>query len=101
MIKPEDLKITDGKVLIRPFRDDDVEAIYRAVRESMRELLPRMAWCRADYTVRDAALWVKSSPGLWARGTEYHFAITDAGNGDYLGGCGLNRIDRSNGLTPA
>ena len=31
--------------------------------------------------------------GAWEKGTEYEFAIIDAKDGSFLGGCGLNQIN--------
>ena len=88
--------LTDGTVLLRPPTDGDVEAIFGAVRESLAELVPWMAWSHPDYERIETAEWVRSTRQAWANDTEYSFAIVDAANGTILGTCGLNAVDRVN-----
>jgi ribosomal-protein-serine acetyltransferase len=88
--------LTDGKILLRPYRYDDAEDIYAAVRESLAEMYPWMPWAHKDYTLDDSRRWLKNQSGEWASGSNYEFAIVDARNGRYLGGCGINRVDSIN-----
>lgn len=75
---------------IRPYRADDVEALYAAVQESARELSVWMPWCTANYSRADSEAFVKSREADWGRGEHYSFVIYDTGNGQFLGGVGLN-----------
>lgn len=85
---------TDGTVTIRPFRRDDVDALYEAVRESIDEVASWLSWCHAGYARSESEEWVKSRPKAWKRGKAYSFAVVDAATGRFLGGNGLNRISR-------
>jgi ribosomal-protein-serine acetyltransferase len=87
---------SDGSILIRPLQTSDIGPSYEAVRESIPEISQWMDWCHADYSMEEAANWVNSCVAAWSNGTEYEFAIIDANNGMFLGGCGLNRIDLQN-----
>jgi ribosomal-protein-serine acetyltransferase len=82
-------------VLIRPYRLDDAPDVCRAVRESITAVMPWMPWCHPEYSIGESRAWLEVQVPAFERGTAYEFAIT-AGDGRYLGGCGLNQIDRPN-----
>jgi len=92
----KEIRLTDGVVLLRPYRSGDVDHLYQAARESITEMSPWMPWCHADYSIEESRAWVESRAEAWEKGTEYDFAITDARDGFFLGGCGLNHIDQAN-----
>ncbi len=79
---------------LRGYEADDAEALYAAVRESMAELSVWMPWCHPDYAATEAREWTASRQALAAQGTDYHFAIVDDTDGRFLGGCGINQINR-------
>ena len=84
-----------GVVLLRPYQLDDVNHLYEAARESIAELSVWMPWCHSDYSINESRIWVESQTEKWGKGTDYNFTIIDSGNGLYLGGCGLNDINRT------
>ncbi len=84
---------TDGMVLLRPYRSEDSEALYDAVIESLAVMLLWMPWCHANYSRKESQEWVASRPEAWAQGEAYSFAVTDARDGTFLGGCGLNQLN--------
>jgi ribosomal-protein-serine acetyltransferase len=79
---------------LRAYDPADAEAIYAAVRESVAELSVWMPWCHAGYALAEARDWTASRQALAAQGLEYNFAIVGS-DGAYLGGCGLNQINRA------
>jgi len=89
----EDIRLTDGFVLLRPYRPEDVYQLHKAVLESMAELSPYLDFAHDGYNLDQSKQWIADCPDRWEKGTEYNFAITDAGTGRYLGGCGLNDFD--------
>ena len=92
----KEIKLTDGMVLLEPYQISDVERLYQAARESITEMSPWMPWCHADYSIEESRAWVESQAEVWEKGTDYDFVITDAKDGSFLGGCGLNHIDYKN-----
>ncbi len=92
----KEIRLTDGVVLLRPYGSGDVEHLYQAVRESVTEMSTWMPWCHADYSIEESRAWVESRAEVWKKETEYDFAITDARDGSFLGGCGLSHIDQAN-----
>ena len=85
--RPEpDEVIEHGPVNLRRYREDDLEAVFEAVTESLDHLHPWAPWA-VGYTRQAAAEFLAKSARDWADGTEYNYAIT---TGDTLaGGCGL------------
>ena len=97
----KEFQLTNGMVLLRPYRHNDIGCLYEAVRESIVELSLWMPWCHAGYSLEESRTWVESRAEAWAKGIEYDFAITDCNDSILLGGCGLNQIesaDRFGGL---
>ena len=74
---------------------EDAQAIWEAVRESMRELQPWMPWCHSGYSIDETRSWLGVQVPAFQQRTTFEFAIT-TDEGQYLGGCGLNQIDSLN-----
>ncbi|MEJ7617137.1 MAG: GNAT family protein [Pyrinomonadaceae bacterium] len=89
--KDQDAKL--AIISIRPIREDDVQAIFAAVRESLAELSPWMPWCHPHYSIAETIEYVTSRREAWAKEREYAFAIIDEATGRFLGGVGLNQIN--------
>jgi ribosomal-protein-serine acetyltransferase len=96
--RKKDGRLTDGAITLRPYRVSDIEAVYSAVRESISELSVWMSWCHPDYSIEETKTWIESQPEKWEKGAEYNFAISYNTEPLYLGGCGLNVIDRGCGI---
>jgi ribosomal-protein-serine acetyltransferase len=90
----DEVLLTDGSLLLRPFRPDDALPLYQAVRESLPELLPWMPWAYSDYSIKDSIKWLELCARTWAKGKEYNFVIIDSSDGSLIGGCGLNQVKR-------
>ena len=85
---------TDGNILIRPFRAEDINAVFEAVRESINEVSPWLPWCHADYKLEETTEFIMSREEAWKNDTDYGFGIFDAKTGKFLGGVGLSQINR-------
>src|SRR5947207_1191612 len=84
-------------VSIRPYRLDDAADLYAAAVESSHDVYPWMPWCQPGYQVGDATGWLPGQVERWTQGVEFQFAIrSDAG--EYLGGCGINGLNREHGF---
>jgi len=80
-------------VLIRPYRLDDASAVFEAARESIAELGPWMPWCHPEYSIDESRSWLEAQVPAYQQGRAFEFAIVSS-DGRYLGGCGINRIDK-------
>jgi ribosomal-protein-serine acetyltransferase len=78
---------------LRPYEAGDAEALYEAARESVDDVFPWLPWCHPGYTMAEALEWARSRARLAADGIEYNFVIAGA-DGRFLGGCGINQINR-------
>jgi RimJ/RimL family protein N-acetyltransferase len=54
-----------------------------------------MPWCHPDYSIQESRQWLEIQVPAFEQGTAFEFAIV-SGDGHYLGGCGLNQIDKAN-----
>ncbi|MBN2074370.1 MAG: GNAT family N-acetyltransferase [Dehalococcoidales bacterium] len=88
------IELTNGIITLRPYRGEDVDALFEAARESIPEMTPWMPWCHPDYSIQESRDWIALRPEHWEKGTSYDFTIRDATTDRYLGGCGLNGIHR-------
>jgi ribosomal-protein-serine acetyltransferase len=90
-----DITLNDDKVMLRPYRLSDADSLYRAARESLKELMVWMPWAHQEYSKKESRDWLKERPGKWKKGISYDFAIFNAADGSYMGGCGINDIDHA------
>jgi RimJ/RimL family protein N-acetyltransferase len=90
------IRLTDEVVELRAPRRADVAELHEAVRESIAELVPWMAWAHPDYDAVDTAEWVRRAGRAFADGYEFQFVARETGTGRVLGTTGLNAIDRVN-----
>lgn len=81
------------EVLLRVYRSDDAQALYTAACESREDVFRWLGWCHPNYSLAEAREWVASREHAFKEGIEYSFAIVDPA-GRYLGGLGLNMINR-------
>src|SRR5690348_9299346 len=75
--RPDEL-IEHGPVTLRRYREDDADAVYAAVTESLDHLRPWMPWA-AGYTRQSAEEYLDGSIRSWEDGTEYNYAILAEG----------------------
>jgi hypothetical protein len=50
--------LADADILVRPFKADDVDSLYAAIRESIDTVGRWMSWCHPDYSIREAEEWI-------------------------------------------
>jgi len=94
MISPNSI-VSDGLVL-RPFTVADAAEFVNAVLESMGTVGRWMPWCHANYAIEDALEWFSYCDKSRLDGSEYSFGIFNANTNEFLGGVGLNEINRKN-----
>ncbi|HYV24780.1 MAG TPA: GNAT family protein [Pyrinomonadaceae bacterium] len=90
----DEIELTDGIVAIRKYRDGDAELLYEAVRESIAEVSLWLPWCHPGYSIEESRDFV-ATRNVRSQGDEwYSFAVLDQASGRFLGGVGLNFINR-------
>ncbi len=83
---------------IRPYQLKDIDEVYAAASESYGHIARWMGWMTPDYSREQAAKWVEHAVTSWERGDAYEHLIVDAVNGSIVGACGLNQLNRVNGV---
>jgi ribosomal-protein-serine acetyltransferase len=91
-------ELTDGELLLRPLQRTDREALFEAVIESVPQVSPWLPWCHSGYAIAETDAFIESCITAWLQQAYFPFAIFDARTGQYLGGTGVNHIERMNRL---
>ena len=86
--------LTDGAVLLRPWRPEDAEEVFRACQDAD---LQHFTQVPVLYLLEHAVGFVADAPRQWAEGTGAQFAVTDPTTGQLLGCMGLLEADRGRG----
>jgi ribosomal-protein-serine acetyltransferase len=89
----EAIELHDGRLRLRPWRDDDATQLVEAVQESMGSVGRWLPWCHAGYGRDEAVAWVSHCRSGWRSGEHFAFPMFDAGSGRLLGGVGLNQVE--------
>lgn len=80
--------------MVRPYGKEDAGALYEAVSESLPEVSRWLPWCHENYSIEESREFI-SSRAMASQGDEWHsFAIFEREGGRFLGGVGLNFINR-------
>ena len=89
-----ELELIEGPLLIRPYRAADASALYEAVRESIPEVSPWLPWCHQNYSIEESREFIGSREIATQGGEWYSFGIFETDGGKFLGGVGINFINR-------
>ena len=95
-IPPTTTELSDGKVLLRPWREADASDLFEAARESIDSVGRWLPWCHAGYAYAEAVDWISRSQRAWIDGDYFALPAFDATNGRLLGAVGINQLDRRN-----
>jgi ribosomal-protein-serine acetyltransferase len=93
---PKTAKLTDGVILLRPYKKQDTQGLYQAVRSSLKEVGAWLPFAHENYSLYETQYWIKKNPAEWKKGTAYNFAICDMETGGIIGGCGINEVGEIN-----
>ena len=70
------------RVLLRPYREGDAEALFEAIAESREHLLPWMPWSAQYQSLDDARHFVRLNASMWIARERL---ILDPGMGQFVG----------------
>lgn len=84
---------TDGLVL-RPWRDEDAEPVYRACQDPA---IQRWSALPSPYRMSDAQALIDSSCAAWRDGTGALMGVFDQASGDLVGSCSVGAIRDGSG----
>ena len=80
------------KLAIRPYELTDAEALHAAAMESVDTVGRWLPWCHAELKLDELRAWIEKEIALRAEGLSFEFIIEDE-EGNFLGGCCVNRVD--------
>lgn len=83
-------RLSDGRVVLRPFREDDAHGVALACSDPLTQLYTRVPF---PYDEEDARAFILGAPGRRLAGEAIDLAVADAGD-DRLLGCVGMIIDR-------
>ena len=86
-------ELREARVLLRPYRADDAEAVFAAVDESREHLRPWVTWVDANRAVDDVREYCIRCAANWILRSDLALGIFDAASGRFLGGTGLHDPD--------
>ena len=78
------------RVIVRPYRSDDAQALFEAVDESREHIRPWLPFADAHKTVEESRDWIINQQAKWLLRETMNAAIVEASTGRYLGGIGLH-----------
>jgi RimJ/RimL family protein N-acetyltransferase len=88
------MELTDESIFLRPYGEADAEQLYSAVRESIPEVSRWLSWCHENYSLDESRNFINSRQ-IASQGDEwYSFAIFEKSSNEFVGGVGLNFINR-------
>jgi RimJ/RimL family protein N-acetyltransferase len=95
-VKPDRKKVTltNGKILLRPYKMSDADSVYQAIRESIKEVGAWLPFAHENYAIKETRDYLKKRKPEWKKGINYDFGIFDAKDGTFIGGCGINAISK-------
>jgi ribosomal-protein-serine acetyltransferase len=89
-----EVELIEGPFLIRTLREEDVSPLYEAARESIAEVSPWLPWCHENYSIEETREFIASREIASQDGEWYSFGIFAKDGGRFLGGVGINFINR-------
>jgi ribosomal-protein-serine acetyltransferase len=88
-------QMVGDRVLVRPYRAGDGQAVFDAVDESRDHILPWLPWGPFHTCPEETEKQVRKWRARWDLREDLAVGIWDKESGDYCGGSGLHRIDWS------
>ena len=81
------------RVLVRPYRPEDAEALFEAVMESREHILAWMPWAAQYEVLDDARNFIARIQSAWTLRDDLTVGLWDVASGRYVGGSGLHPRD--------
>ena len=88
------IELTDEVILLRQYREEDAAQLFAAVRESMAEVSRWLPWCHENYSIEESRQFISSRQNASQGDEWYSFAVCEKSSGAFVGGVGLNFINR-------
>jgi RimJ/RimL family protein N-acetyltransferase len=83
-------QLTGERVTVRPWRDEDAQPMFEAIRESAEHLGAWMPWPDRHRTVDDSLEYIRHTQADLARRESFGLGIFDRETGELLGAIGMH-----------
>ncbi len=81
------------RVMVRPYRESDAQALFEAIAESRDHLRPWLPFADEHQTVDESRHWIIKQSANWILRDDLMLSIWEQASGRYLGGTGLHPHD--------
>jgi ribosomal-protein-serine acetyltransferase len=81
------------RVVVRPYRESDAQALFEAMTESRDHLRPWLPFADEHQTVDESRHWINRQVANWILRDDLVLSIWEKASGRYLGGTGLHPHD--------
>ncbi len=81
------------RVVVRPYRENDAQALFEAIAESRDHLRPWLPFADGHQTVDESRHWIIQQVASWILRDDLSLSIWEQATGRYLGGSGLHPHD--------
>ena len=81
------------RVVVRPYRESDAQALFEAIAESRDHLRPWLPFADEHQTVDESRHWIIQQLANWILRDDLVLSIWEQATGRYLGGTGLHPHD--------
>ena len=81
------------RVVVRPYRESDAQALFEAIAESRDHLRPWLPFADEHQTVDESRHWIIKQSANWILRDDLMLSIWEQASGRYLGGTGLHPHD--------
>ncbi len=95
VLRPLPDELLGPRVLVRPLRPGDGQAIWEAIEETREQLGPWMPWVSASRTAADSETYARQAQAKWLLREEMPGSVWDRETPRFLGNCGLHAINWS------
>ncbi len=86
-------ELCSERVIVRPYRESDAQALFEAVAESRDHLRPWLPFADEHQTVDESRNWIIQQVANWILRDDLALSIWERESGRYLGGTGLHPHD--------
>ena len=86
-------QLVGERVLVRPYRPGDGNALWEAVDESRDHILPWLPWGDTHKSPADSEVFARRFAASWLTREDLILGVWDSSGNRFLGGSGLHRID--------
>src|SRR5450755_2957400 len=83
-------ELRSERIIIRPYRESDAQAIFEAVAESRDHVRPWLPFADEHQTVEESRDWIIHTMAQWLLREDLAIGIWEAATDRFLGGTGIH-----------